>query len=237
MCEIFPKENWSQRIVLFIIIFKFFKDFRRKVKEILWWIACKTSSPGRSGGGVGKGRRASTTSLEFEYLLRKSRCEILIGGDDISNDVIFQCTCFSMFVYIRARFRYALIGGNLAVQVPGSLGELDVEFKFQRDVVASSPSFSLPASRAPRKACSQAVVEYKRHILFGHSLISLKLWKFVDSSPLNSNHKFRIRKQGWATRVTGYIFPFFPARVFKSLNPSTLIFMRVKNDHRSKFSN
>ena len=38
----------------------------------------------------------ATTSLEFECLRRKSRCEMLIGGDDISNDVItlarvFQC--------------------------------------------------------------------------------------------------------------------------------------------------
>ena len=28
-----------------------------------------------------------TTFLEFEYLHRKSRCEMLIGGDDISNDL------------------------------------------------------------------------------------------------------------------------------------------------------
>ena len=45
----------------------------------------------------------ATTSLEFEYLHRKSRCEMLIGGDDISNDVINPGTCFSMFVYIPAR--------------------------------------------------------------------------------------------------------------------------------------
>ena len=45
---------------------------------------------------------------------------MLIGGDDISNDVITLGTCFSMFVYIRARFRFALIGGNLTVQSPGS---------------------------------------------------------------------------------------------------------------------
>ena len=61
----------------------------------------------------------ATTSLEFEYLHRKSRFEMLIGGDDIKNDVITRgaCfTCFSMFVYIRARFRFALIGGNLTAQ-------------------------------------------------------------------------------------------------------------------------
>ena len=27
-------------------------------------------------------------SQEFEYMHRKTRCEILIGGDDINNDVI-----------------------------------------------------------------------------------------------------------------------------------------------------
>ena len=41
---------------------------------------------------------------------------MLIGEDDISNDVITLGTYFSMFVYIRARFRLALIGGNLTVQ-------------------------------------------------------------------------------------------------------------------------
>ena len=43
-----------------------------------------------------------TTSLEFEYLHRKSRRKTLIGGDDMSNDVITHGTCFLMFVYIGA---------------------------------------------------------------------------------------------------------------------------------------
>ena len=43
-----------------------------------------------------KGGELATMSLEFECLRRKSRYEMLIGGDDISNDVItlarvFQC--------------------------------------------------------------------------------------------------------------------------------------------------
>ena len=45
---------------------------------------------------------------------------MLIGGDDISNDVITLGTCFSMFVYFRPRFRFALIGGNLTAQSTGS---------------------------------------------------------------------------------------------------------------------
>ena len=38
----------------------------------------------------------------------------------MSNDVITFGTCFSMFVYIHARFCFALIGGNLTVQSTGS---------------------------------------------------------------------------------------------------------------------
>ena len=58
----------------------------------------------------------ATTSLEFGYLHRKSRCEILIGGDDINNDDITLGMCFSMFIYIRAYFHFALICRNLTAQ-------------------------------------------------------------------------------------------------------------------------
>ena len=54
--------------------------------------------------------------------IEKSRCEMLIGGDDISDDVITLGTCLLIFVYIRARFRFALIGGNLTAQSMGSQG-------------------------------------------------------------------------------------------------------------------
>ena len=62
----------------------------------------------------------ATTSVEFVYLHKKSQCEMLIGEGDINNDAITLGTCFSMFVYIRARFRFALIGGNLTAQSTGS---------------------------------------------------------------------------------------------------------------------
>ena len=45
---------------------------------------------------------------------------MLIGGDDISNDVITLGTYFSMFVYICVRFPFALIGWNLTAQSTGS---------------------------------------------------------------------------------------------------------------------
>ena len=80
----------------------------------------------------------ATTSLEFEYLRRKSQCEILIGGDDISNDVITLGTCFSMFVYIRAEI------WQLSRRVATGNWRWNSN---SRDVVAISPSFSRPAVR------------------------------------------------------------------------------------------
>ena len=59
-------------------------------------------------------------SLEFEYLHRKSRCEMLIGVGDISNDVITLGMCFSICVYIRACFRFVLIIGKLTAQSTGN---------------------------------------------------------------------------------------------------------------------
>ena len=61
------------------------------------------SSPGRSGGRRGKKRELEPTSP-------LSRWPMLIGTDDISNDVNTLGTCFSMLAYILARFRFALIG-------------------------------------------------------------------------------------------------------------------------------
>ena len=52
---------------------------------------------------------------------------MLIGGDDISNDVLALGTCFAMFVYIHAHFCFALIGRNLAVQsMRSQSGDLEV---------------------------------------------------------------------------------------------------------------
>ena len=46
---------------------------------------------------------------------RKSRCEILIGGDDVSTaGRHYPWRLLFKVCSIRARFRFALIGGNLA---------------------------------------------------------------------------------------------------------------------------
>ena len=74
---------------------------------------------------------------------------MLIGADDIGHYP-------SMFVFIRARFRFTLIGGNLTTQLTGSHGGIGGGFQICRFVDASSPSFSRPIARTPRRACSRA---------------------------------------------------------------------------------
>ena len=100
----------------------------------------------------------STTSLEFEFLHRRSRCEMLIGGDDISNNVITPGTCFSMLIYNRADWRKS----DSSVD-----GEPQGNWRWNsnsRDVVECSPSFSCPAATEPRRACSQAWLQFcNRH--------------------------------------------------------------------------
>ena len=83
-------------------------------------LACEQVFRGALAVGREREGELTTTSLEFEYLHRKRRREILIGGDDISNDVITLGTCFSMLFYIRTLFHFALIWGNLTAQSTGS---------------------------------------------------------------------------------------------------------------------
>ena len=78
---------------------------------------------------------------------------MLIGGDDISNDVITLGTCFPMFVYIRARFHFAL-----AVQLTGSR-ELEVELKFQRRSCKFSFLFPPRLQSVPESLLAGCVVE------------------------------------------------------------------------------
>ena len=59
-------------------------------------LACEQALWGALAVG-GREGELLTTSLEFEYLRRKSRYEMLIGGDDISNDVTTLGTCLNMF--------------------------------------------------------------------------------------------------------------------------------------------
>ena len=90
---------------------------------VTWFVshlACEQSLWGALAAGWEKEGELATMSQEFEYQHRKSRYEMLICRDDISNDVNTLGTCFSMFVYICARFCFTLIVGNLTAQSTGS---------------------------------------------------------------------------------------------------------------------
>ena len=124
------------------------RDFDDRLEHFL---ASEKALRGALAAGREKEGEFATTSLEFEYLHRKSRCEELIGGDDISNDVITLGTCFSIFVCIRDRFRLVLIGGNLTAHSTGSHRGIGGRIQIPETVVASSPSFSRPSARAPQR--------------------------------------------------------------------------------------
>ena len=68
------------------------------------------------------GKRKESLQLHLRNLnicSEKVNAKMLIGRDDISNDIITLGTCFSKFVYIRAHCHFALIGGNLTTQSIG----------------------------------------------------------------------------------------------------------------------
>ena len=76
---------------------------------------------------------------------------MLIGADDIGNDVITLGTCFSMFVFLRARFPLALIGGNLTAQATGNHRRIEGGIQMLETYCKLSPSFSRPSARAYEK--------------------------------------------------------------------------------------
>ena len=82
--KIKARESLPSPPLLFIA---FFTSHRSPLSEHLEQ-ASEQALRGALAAGREKGGELATTSLEFEYLHRESRCEMLIGGDDISNDVI-----------------------------------------------------------------------------------------------------------------------------------------------------
>ena len=67
--------------------------------------ACEQAFQGALATGLEKEGELETTSLKFEYLHRKSQCEMLIGGDDISTTSLpLACVfkCFFTLVLVSA---------------------------------------------------------------------------------------------------------------------------------------
>ena len=95
-------------------------------------------------------------SLEFEYLLRKSRCEMLISRDDISNDVITipLALAFNVCIHLQL-FPLCAVWrkSDSELSCRRAIGEYNWKWNSNsRDVVASSPSFSFSTARVPRES-------------------------------------------------------------------------------------
>ena len=83
---------------------------------------------------------------------------MLIGGDDISNDVITLGVCFHVFSNASLHSPSFPLRADWRKSDSSVDGEPQVNWRrnaLSGDVVASSPSFSCPAARAPRRAYSQ----------------------------------------------------------------------------------
>ena len=94
----------------------------------------------------------------------------------------------------------------------GATGELEAEFKF-REVVASSPSFSRPAARAPRRACSHAGQNYS---FVSHKYVSRALYQTVQTTKLKSLWK--------PVRLTSFQKPKFFTFSFKFVHLCLLLY-------------
>ena len=130
------------------------------------------------------------TSLEFEYLHRKSRCKMLIGGDDISN-VITLGTCLHVFFNVCLHSRSFLLLADWRKSDSSVDGESQGNWRRNsnsRDVVANSSSFSRPAARErelARRACSQAMfslMQCTRGVYVVLVIFSLLLMHFLHTS-------------------------------------------------------
>ena len=114
------------------------------------WNRNKLASEQTLRGALAAGREKegelATTALEFEYLHCQSRCEMLIGGDDINIDVITLGACFHVF------FSVCLHSRSFPLSADWRKSDSD-----SRDVVASSAPFSCRAQ--PRRACRQDSVK------------------------------------------------------------------------------
>ena len=118
-------------------------------------LACERALRGALAAGREKEGELATTSLKLEYLHRKSRCEMLIGGDDISSDVITLGTCFHVFFNLCLHSHLFPLRADWRKSDSSVDGEPQRNWRWNlnsRDVVVSSPSFSRPAASAPRRA-------------------------------------------------------------------------------------
>ena len=132
-------------------------DRKRYYNTTEFWhnLACKQALQGALVAGREKIGEPGTSSLEFEWLHPKCRSQMLIGGDDISNDVITLGACFHMFfnVCLHSRsFPLCADWRKSDISWRGAIGELEGEFKSQRRrKLQAFLSFPAPPPERPKE--------------------------------------------------------------------------------------
>ena len=167
-------------------------------------ISLRASFLGALAAGREKERELATTSLKFENLHRKIRGEMLIGGDDVSYDVITPWHVF---------FNVCLHSRSFPLLADWRKSDSSADREQQgnwwnsnsRDVVASSTSCPHHAARAPRRACSQTnstLLDVTRCIRL-HTLLHVVAccWELICKVWNRSN----VQKQCWK-----FLRPFAP---------------------------
>ena len=116
-------------------------------------LACEQALRRAASAGREKEEELATTSLEFEYLHRKSRCEMQIGGHDIRSDVT---SVFHVFLNVSLHSRW--LAEICQLSRLGATGELEAAFNFQRR--SCKLSFIFPSRR--RNAPESLLAGYRR---------------------------------------------------------------------------
>ena len=108
---------------------------------------------------------------------------MLIGGDDISNDIITLGMCFSMFVYIHARFCFMLIGRNLTAQSTGSHRGIGGGIQ-----IPEGHSWKLSFLFPPRELARRLVASSLNTVSYPN-LTAMHLVQQANSSPVDERNK------------------------------------------------
>ena len=149
-------------------------------------LACEQALRGALAVGREKEGQLVTTSREFEYLHRKvdAKCwsaEMTLVMTSSPLARAFQSLFHSRSFPLRADWRKS--GSSVD-------GEPQMNLRWNsnsRDVVACSPSFSRPAARAPRRACSQAI----------RPSVPSKAWRDSGRASFSQSYARRQMLAGW----------------------------------------
>ena len=117
------------------------------------FLSLRASSPGRSGGGAGRGRSACNY-VEWRWISvsKKIDAKCWLGEMTVMTSLLRVFQCMFTFVLVSASHWLAEIW---QLNRRGATGDLEVEFKFQRRSCKVSFVFP-PRRKSAWRACSQA---------------------------------------------------------------------------------